>query len=215
MEKNNKVKNNTKTKSHKRRIIVAIFTLLFIIISYILFRGRYLETLEIGGDYVSVFWKNVQYKTLTIIVVFILSYLWLYITNHKIQNGLKEFYEDENRKMPKLPNKSISFIISIIVSAITCNFVINKVILFFNSTSFGIEDKVFGYDIGYYLFKQPLIEFAVIYLIGLLIASTIYAGIYYIVVLNTSFDGVRSETLKNSKIVNQLDRKSTRLNSSH
>ena len=35
-------------------------------------------------------------------------------------------------------------------------------------------------------------------------ALTVYMGIYYIVTLNTQFDGVKTETLKNSKIVKQL-----------
>lgn len=204
MGKENKVKDSKKSQKNRRRLIVSIFTVLVIIIAFIIFRGRYLETLEIGEQYVDVFWKNVQYNAITIISIFILIYISLYITNNRIQSSLKQFFDDEKKAMPKLPNKSICFIVSIIASVVTSKFALNKIILFFNATSFGSADEVLGHDIGYYLFKQPLIEFSVIYLIVLLVALTIYAGIYYIVVLNTSFDGVRRETLKSSKFINQL-----------
>ena len=106
--------------------------------------------------------------------------------------------------MPKLPNKSISLIIATLVSLITSNMTMNKLILFINSTSFEIEDRIFHHDIGYYLFQKPFLEYIIWFGIITMVAITAYAGIYYIIALNTQFDGVRSETLKNSKIVKQL-----------
>jgi uncharacterized membrane protein (UPF0182 family) len=171
---------------------------------FVMFRGAYLEQMEMGAQYIDVFWKNFQYKTISLIVTFLFVFALLFITNKRISSGLKEFFDDEKKAMPKLPNKSISLIIATLVSLITSNLTMNKLILFVNSTSFEIEDKVFHHDMGYYLFQKPFLEYIVWFGIISMVAVTVYAGIYYIVALNTQFNGVRSETLKNSKITKQL-----------
>lgn len=169
-----------------------------------MFRGTYLEKLEIGEQYVSVFWKNVQYRSISIIVTFVLIFASIYATNKRISSGLKAFYEDEKKAIPKLPNKSISLIISALVSLATSGLTTSKLILFLNATSFEIDDPIFHHDIGYYLFQKPFLEYIVWFGMITVVALTIYAGIYYVIALNTQFDGVKSETLKNSKITKQL-----------
>ena len=121
-----------------------------------MFRGAYLEKLEMGEQYVSVYWENFKYKTITLVTTFLFIYIAVYITNKRISSALKEFYEDEKRVMSKLPNKSISLIIAALVSLVTSGFTMNKLILFANSTSFEIKDVVFHHDIGYYLFQNIL-----------------------------------------------------------
>lgn len=191
-------------KSKKRIFVVILFLIVMAITLFVMFRGAYLEQLEMGEQYVSVFWKNFQYKTISLVVTFLFIFAAIYITNKRISSGLKEFFDDEKKAMPKLPNKSISLIIATFVSLLTSNLTMNKLILFINSTSFEIEDKIFHHDIGYYLFQKPFLEYIVWFAIITMVAITAYAGIYYIIALNTQFDGVRSETLKNSKIVKQL-----------
>ena len=191
-------------KSKKRIFIVILFLIVIAITLVVMFRGAYLEKLEMGEQYVSVFRKNFQSKTISLVVTFLFIFAALYITNKRISSGLKEFFDDEKKTMPKLPNKSISLIIATLVSLITSNMTMNKLILFINSTSFEIEDRIFHHDIGYYLFQKPFLEYIIWFGIITMVAITAYAGIYYIIALNTQFDGVRSETLKNSKIVKQL-----------
>ena len=106
--------------------------------------------------------------------------------------------------MPKLPNKSLAFIISVIVSAVTTELILNQYMLFANSTSFEITDPVFGYDIGYFMFQKPFIETILMYVMLLIVGLTIYTVIYYIAVFNICFDGVDRETLKKSKLLKQL-----------
>ena len=65
----NKVKTK-KDKRTKRRVIVSIFTIICLIIAFIMYRGNYLEVLEIGDKYVSAYQANVKYKVLTIAVSF-------------------------------------------------------------------------------------------------------------------------------------------------
>ena len=191
-------------KSKKRTFIVILFLIVVTIGLIVMFKGAYLEKLEIGEQYISVYWKNFQYKTISLIATFVFVFLAIYSTNKRISSGLKEFFDDEKKAMPKLPNKSISLIIATLVSLVTSNLTMNKLILFINSTSFEIEDKIFHHDIGYYLFQKPFLEYILWFSIITVVAITIYAGIYYIVALNTQFDGVRSETLKKSKIIKQF-----------
>jgi len=197
--------NSSKTQNKKRRpFIVLIFAILTLIVAYILFRGTYLETLEIGEEYISVFWQNIKYMSITLVANFILIYLIMYYTHTKIKKGLSEFFKQENKQMPKLLNKSISFIVAIVISAFTSSFIMEKAILCFNATSFGIADPIFGLDIGYFMFIEPFIELVLWYAIIAIIVTTIYSALYYIVTFNMFFDGVDRKTLKNSKLIKQI-----------
>lgn len=191
-------------KSKKRVFVVLLFLVVIAISSIVMLRGSYLEKLEIGNQYVSIFWTNFKYKSISIIATFIFVFAMIYITNKRISSGLKEFFEEEKKTMPKLPNKSVALIISTLVSFVTSGLTTNKLILFANSTSFEIQDPIFHHDMGYYLFQKPFLEYILWFVIITLVAVTIYAGIYYVVALNTQFDGVKSETLKKSKIIKQL-----------
>lgn len=193
-----------KIKEKKRVIFVLLVTLITAIVAYVIFRGNYLETLEIGENYINVFWQNVRYTTITLVVNFLIVFLLFYFTNHRIKKGLKEFFEQENKKMPKLINKSISFIIAIIVSALTSGVILEKLMLFVNSRQFGRVDSIFGMDIGYFIFQKPFIELVLWYILIALAASTIYMVVYYIICFNRFFDGVDRKTLKNSKLIKQL-----------
>lgn len=197
--------NNTKTKKSRTRMyIVLLFIAIVAIVGYVIYRGEYLEILEIGEEYISIFWQNVNYTAITFGINFIVLFIIIYINNNRIKNALKPFFESEKKAMPKLPNKSISFILSVIVSAITTEIILNQYMLFTNATAFGRVDPVFGYDIGYFMFQKPFIETLFIYAIALIIGLTIYTVIYYIVVFNMCFDGVDRETLKKSKLLKQL-----------
>lgn len=196
--------NNIKKQSKKRLFIVLVVALFSFIVGYIIFRGEYLEILEIGENYIDIFWKDIRYMTLTLVLNFIIIYFMIYITNLKIKKGLKEFFEQENKEMPKLLNKSIAFIVSIIISTFTSNIILQKAILCFNSSKFDIQDPIFGFDIGYFVFQKPFIEFIIWYLIVAMVVLLIYTVIYYIVTFNMFFDGVDRKTLKNSKLIKQI-----------
>ena len=207
-ETKNSVKDNTNTRENKkakRRIIVSVFTIICALAAFIMYRGNYLEVLEIGEKYVGAYQSNVRYKVLTILVSFLWVYILMYTTNRRIKNGLKVFFQEEKKEMPKFPNKSISFITAVIASTITSKIFLQKVILFFNSTFFGKTDQIYGHDIGYYLFTQPFLKAIIIYMIVTFAIVTLYAAVYYIFLINTQFSaGVESETLKNSIIKKQL-----------
>lgn len=198
----NKQKEN-KQSNFRRNIILVVFALALLII-YIAFRGNYLEILGIGKNYTDVFWQNIKYQGITMIVNFAFIYLVVYLCNRRIKKGLKVFFEQEKKPMPKLMNKSISFIIAVIVSLITSSFITNKIMMCINATSFSVTDPIFNYDIGYFIMQKPFIEFILFYILAITIVLVIYTAVYYIVVFNKFFDGIDRETLKNSKFISQL-----------
>ncbi|WP_420639688.1 UPF0182 family protein [Candidatus Poriferisocius sp.] len=56
-----------------------------------------------------------------------------------------------------------------------------KAILFFNSVEFGIEDAQFGYDIGFYVFRLPFIQFLISWVFRALIITAVLTAIAHYV----------------------------------
>jgi len=207
-EKEIRVKEKTK-KGKARKWVVLAFLLLAVIVLYVIYRGEYLETLELGEQYLSIFWQNLTYRFSTFGITFILLYFILYMTNRSIKKGLAPFFEQEKKDMPKIPNKSIAFILAIIISFVTTNIMMEKLMLFMNSTAFEMTDPVLGYDIGYFIFGQPFIKFLLRYGLFIIVGLTVYAVFYYIIAFNTFFEGVDRETLKKSSLIKLLCRNVT------
>lgn len=195
-----------KKKSKVRMILVIIFILLFAIIMYVQARGSYLEYLELGGNYVQVFWTNILYRYAIMAINFVFLFFVIYMTNRGIKKGLKVFFEKEKVEMPRLVNKSIALVFSIIASVIMSDIMMQKIMLVIGNTSFGITDPIFGLDISYYIFQKPVIEMFAYYFLGIIIALTIYMAAYYIIVFNRYFDGVDSKMLKESLFMKKLTR---------
>ena len=197
-----KQENNVQKKKNKTRmILVILFLIIFAIGNYISLRGSYLEYKELGENYINIYQTNLKCKYIIMGINFVFLYIVMYFTNIGIKKGLKEFFDEEKKKMPKLLNKSLSLVIAAIGSVVVSNLLLNKILLLSSNTSFGITDPIFNLDISYYMFIKPIIEFFIIYFIGLIIGLTIYMILYYIIVFNIHFDGIDRKTLKQSKLM--------------
>ena len=195
-----------KTKKIKiiKLISVIAFIILFALYTYISYRAEYLQVLEIGEEYLSVFNTKYEYKIRLFLASFIILFLIISIANKGIKKGLKVFFDDEKKEMPKLPNKSLAFIISAIASVIITALSLEKTMLFFNSTWFGTSDPIFGMDLGFFFFQKPFIELILNYISTLLILLVAYTAAYYILVFNRCLEGVDKELLLKSKFVKIL-----------
>ncbi len=191
-------------KNKTRMLLVLLFLAVVAVIGYITLRGEYLELLEIGSNYTSVFWQNLTYKSVVFAISFVILFIIIYLTNNGIKKELKPFFEAEKRKVPKLLNKSLALVVSIIGSAVIMNIFTENAMLFLNSTQFGTGDPIFGLDIGYFIFQKPFIEMLLMLFIGITIGVLIYSVIYYIVTFNVCFDGIDRNTLKQSNLVNKI-----------
>ncbi len=206
IESDTKIKSNVSSKKSKkiRTKVVLIISLLALIIGYIYIRGNYLEIKGIGENYLSVFKTDIIYTTITFIINFIFLYFSFYLTNRTLKKGLKVFFDDEKKEMPKFPNKSISFIIALIVSALSSKILLNNILLCFSGSKFGITDPIFNLDISFFVFIKPLIQFILIYLLIVVIATVVYAVVYALIVLNLSFDGVSRDSISKCNLVEKI-----------
>ena len=107
----NKTENTTKKRKTRKKLVLAVLAIALLII-YIVERGEFLEIKEIGENYISMFWQNMKYRGIAAVVNFLAIFTLTYTTTTKVKRGLKVFFEDEKKEMPKLPQKSISFISS-------------------------------------------------------------------------------------------------------
>lgn len=208
MDQKENTKNDTKEKrkiSKKRIWIVLVFIVLALIVGYVTYRGSYLEILELGEQYLSIFWQNISYQVTTFVINFVILFILIYWTNKRIKKGLQPFFEEEKKQMPKMLNKSIAFIGAIIISFFVTNLMTEKLMLCMNAAAFEIADPVLGYDISFFIFIQPFMQFMIFYLLAVVVGLTIYAALYYIIAFNYFFGtGIGRETLKQSKLKKQI-----------
>ena len=189
-----------------RRILVTVFLIVCAVIAYINFRGSYLEYKELGENYLQTFLTKEKYYYSVLIINFILVYIIMYFSGRKIKKGLKVFFEQENKQVPRLPNKSIAIVTAIIESLIVGQKFTPNIILWISNTSFREVDAVFGLDVSFFMFIEPLLKMAVLYFIAICIGIIIYTFIYYVIVFNKYFDGVDRETLKQNLAMKTLYR---------
>ena len=188
--------------SKKMRAI--IFIAIYALGTYVSLRGQYLEYVELGEQYVEKFFTDIKYKYSIMGITFVLLSIILYFTNRGIKKGLKPFFEQEKREVPKLPNKSITLIVAAIASVIVSNDLVDKVLLFVSNASFGKTDIIFNLDISYYMFIKPLVEALLSDFVKLMIALSAYMAGYYIIIFNFYFKAVDRELLRKSKLIKKL-----------
>lgn len=206
MKKNLNTNTQDKKSSKLRMILVIAFVFIFLVMTYIQTRGSYLEYLELGENYVQMFWTNMIYRYSIMAVNFVVLFFIIYMTNRGIKKGLKVFFDKEKKPMPKLINKSLALVIASIVSVIISGAMMQKIMLVKGNTSFGITDPIFNLDISYYIFQKPVLEMFAYYFLGIVIGITIYMATYYIIAFNRYFDGVESEMLKESLFMKKITR---------
>lgn len=197
-------KNKLRISKKMRAIIVIAFIAIYALGTYVSLRGQYLEYVELGEQYVEKFFTDIKYKYSIMGITFVLLSIILYFTNRGIKKGLKPFFEQEKREVPKLPNKSITLIVAAIVSVIVSNYLVDKVLLFVSNASFGKTDIIFNLDISYYMFIKPLVEALLSDFVKMMIALSAYMAGYYIIIFNFYFKAVDRELLRKSKLIKKL-----------
>ena len=76
-----------KKKSTLKIIVVLLFIILVALGMYMSYRTDYLQTLEIGEEYLDVFYTNMQYKYKIMIFNFILFFCIIFFENILIKKG--------------------------------------------------------------------------------------------------------------------------------
>ena len=189
-----------------RRILVIAFLTIFGLLTYIDFRGSCLEYKELGENYLQTFLTKEKYHYAVMGINFIIIYFVMYFAGRKIKKGLKVFFEEEKKDMPRLPNKSIAIVVAIIESLFAQERFTPNIILCISNTSFGEVDPMFNLDISFFMFIEPLIKMLAMYFIFICVAVILYSFGYYVLVFNKYFDGINKETLKHNIVMKTLYR---------
>ncbi len=189
-----------------KRIIVITFMVLLSLIVFIDLKGNYIQYQELGENYISIFKTNSIYKYIITGINFILTFGIMYFVGRGIKKGLKVFFDEEKKQIPKLPNKSIALIVATIVSTIVGIRFTPEILMFLNRVTFVKTDGVFNLDISIFMFAIPIIKMIIIYIIEIFVGLIIYSSVYYILAFNKYFDGIDRETLKNSFLIKNIIR---------
>ena len=197
------VKTKEKKKVSIKIVIVLAALIIFGLVTGITMRAEYLNFLGIGEKYISVFEQKVTNRCTVFGITFVSIYILTYILNKFIKRGLKKFFDDEKKEMPKLPNKSLSLLLGLLGGIVASTMLADKLAIFTNAAQFGQYDPIFKADIGYYMFSLPFVQTLLVFLMEVFLVAIIYTGLYYVITLNSHFEGVDVETLKKNTFVKQ------------
>ena len=189
-----------------RRIMVLFFILIYLFITYINFRGNYIEYKELGDNYLNTFLTREKIRYSVIGINFMFIFIIMYFTGRRIKKGLKDFFIEEKKEIPKLPNKSITLVFSAIESLLIGKIFTSNIILLISNTSFGETDPIFSLDISFFMFVEPILKMMVLYIIFILVGKILYSYGYYVIVFHKFFDGIDKEKFKRSRLMKTIYR---------
>ncbi len=119
---------------------------------------EYIEVLEIGENYTTVFLKNLVVRTLVQISSFAILFLAVFVSMLFVRRNLAVL-KIERAMFERISISTLICVaVAIILSGIVSESLWEKLLMFFGSQQFGKTDPVFGKDIGYYIFQRPFLE---------------------------------------------------------
>ena len=138
-------------------------------------------------------WTEILVYKIVLSVIFIVLFFLLMYTNLAIADRLApgtrppgpeeeliRHYHDAVGHRRRLVSVIIAFLFALIVGGGTGG-EWQKAMLFFNSVDFGIDDPQFGYDIGFYVFRLPFVQFLISWVFrALIIVAVITAIAHYV-----------------------------------
>lgn len=200
---------------HFRKFILTIVAITVLIIGTTFtkatdFLADYIWFKEVG--YTSTFITQIFAKLWVGIPFFVVFLIFIYLYFFEIK---KSYYRHMNivsegkvEKMANLVILGVSVLLSLFFSfGISSSFWM-EILKFSNSTSFGITDPLFNKDIGFYVFKLPLIKEIFSFLTGFLVFLMFSTAVFYIALMTfrppiTQDDF--SEKIRNLRRGNSLD----------
>lgn len=168
-------------------LLVILFVLIPILNNFWIDLSWFKET-----GYQSVFFKNLYFKVLVGVGLFLSSLLVAFITLKKTVKSIPDTYIDENdvidisMSVRKPGNKKVllfSALFSFFISTLFTGPLWKQILLFINQELFNFTDPIFSNDISFYFFTLPLIETIVsplmFFSIAIIILNALVYGFYY------------------------------------
>lgn len=164
--------------------VIGIIIIIFLIINsfggVIRFSTDYLWFKELG--YTETFFTKIKAQISIGLPVFVILYFLLYI----FISRLKKKYDKESEVIDTSQNKKIKLWIKLISVLISFLFTVKvvssmwfEILQFINSESFGTIDPIFNNDVSFYIFKLPLINTTVDFVIDVLFLLIFVTVLFY------------------------------------
>ncbi len=164
--------------------VIGIIIIIFLIINsfggVIRFSTDYLWFKELG--YTETFFTKIKAQISIGLPVFVILYFLLYI----FISRLKKKYDKESEVIDTSQNKKIKLWIKLISVLISFLFTVKvvssmwfEILQFINSESFGTVDPIFNNDVSFYIFKLPLINTTVDFVIDVLFLLIFVTVLFY------------------------------------
>lgn len=162
-------------------IIIAAIILIAILGGLLNFAVEIIKISEIGGQYNTVFFKNLFFRlgvsSSGFVVAFILALVNLFLVRKVAL--IKHF--DTKIFKKKYPYILVALFVSLIMGGVIGQSSYLELLTALNSTEFGVTDPLFGKDISYYVFVRPFLSTAVSAAKNIFLFQTVaVCVIYYI-----------------------------------
>lgn len=148
----------TKSPVFKVGIGVAVCVAVFIAILICGIYIDYMEYLEIGSQYTSIFWVDFFANLLTFVVSFLIFFVLILVNFYIIKKNLfsiDNYFENLNALNKNLITVILGILLAAGLSLFSSNRISDTIMPFLNSVPFGRTDPIFYQDIGYYVFQRP------------------------------------------------------------
>lgn len=192
-----------KNKGRSKWLVTIGLIAFAVIIILTVLKNIYLETIQLNeiGNYSGIYLKNLLYKFMFSAAAFVLIFIAISLTNMIIKKNIREYIAKNNLPSKRLPNYTISTVVSILGSLICTNVFFQKALNFLNAVMFGKTDPLFGRDIGYYLLQRPFLMsvYDFIYSLGLFVIF--YTIAYYVILFFIMSDNFSIRDLKIKSII--------------
>jgi uncharacterized protein len=191
--------NQVTSKSNLKKKLIIGFSILILFIAVLTAINIYIEIVQLDeiGGYSSICIKNITYKGLYFIISFLIIFISVFVTTNFIIKNIYKYSRIHGLSFKRLPKLSLCIIISLLGSIASKDYFYLKALKFLNSETFGINDPIFGKDIGYYIFERPFLVSIYEFFSALWIFIIIYTLVYY---LFAFFTTLTNFTVKEMKI---------------
>jgi len=181
----------------KGKMVAAAAALIIAIIA-VISTSIYMEIIQLDeiGKLSSVYITNIKYKILFSAVSFALIFIVISITNVFVKRNIKEYLKENGHPDLKLPNYSISFVISAIGAFLVKDQFYQKALNFLNASSFDNSDPIFGYNIGYFVLQRPFLMSIYGFISTLWLFVIVYTLAYYALVIFSLYNNITMQDLK-------------------
>ena len=184
-------------EKRQRRLSIIILIAVLIIglfVSLIGFISDFLWFREMG--YLSVFFKQIVTQLKVGIPTFVVISVLVYLYLNRLKKGyFSKIASSEETNLKKLGKTTVvlSILFGIFATIMAVMQLWFEILKFANSTSFDLNDPLFGFDISFHIFKLDFLTQLNDILIGIIIGFVLLTIIYYIILMTVRTPDVFKE----------------------